>query len=96
MTLPADDAAAPDDSRTAEQRYPDARLSAASERRKEALFARMNAARQLADYMVSELHNVAVTPEETASQLAQYRSAIVAQKIAYDRYVAADVHWFRD
>jgi hypothetical protein len=95
MTLPADDAATPPDSRTAGQVDLDTALAAAAEARKAAAIARANAARQLADYMVGELPNVASTPAETSRQLAQYRHAIDVHKTAHDKYVAADLAWTR-
>ena len=95
MTFPSNDTAPPPGSRTAGQVDLDAALATAAERRKAAAAARANAARHLGDYVVGELPDVAVTPAETASQLAQYRRAIDAHKAAHDRYVAADVAWTR-
>jgi len=95
MALPADDAATPADSRTAEQVDLDAALAAAAELRKAAAIARANAARQLADYVVGELPGVASTPAETSRQLAQYRRAVDVHKAAHARYVEADVAWTR-
>ena len=70
-------------------------LAAAAEERTAAARARTNAARQLADYMVGELPDVASTPAEFKAQLAQYRRAINTHKAAHDKYVAADVAWTR-
>jgi len=70
-------------------------LAAAAAERKTAAIARTNAARQLADYMAGELADVAVTPAETARQVARYQRTVDAQKTAHDRYVAADVAWTR-
>jgi len=95
MTLPTDDAATPPDTRTAEQVDLDAALAVAAEVRKAAAIARANAARQLADYVVGELPDVASTPGETKNRLAQYRRAIDVHKAAHDKYVAADLAWTR-
>ena len=87
--LAATKAAMRRDSRSAGEIHSEERLAVARKLWAEASSARMNAARQLADYMVGELRNetqnIAVTPAETVNQLAQYRAAIDTQGAAYKR-----------